>query len=98
MRHARSDSRAVRHVQLVCSTRSMTRVQRTKYDSRAVTHELRLILRIKLINTCVNGTRECKLSRELYRIKDKLSMQICLTLFNAALASTLNYVYDNVLP
>ena len=45
----------------------MTRVQRTKYDSRAVTRELRLIPRIKLVNTHVNGTRECKLSRELYR-------------------------------
>ena len=44
----------------------MTRVQRTKHDSRAVTREYRLIPRIKLINRRVNGTRECKLTRELY--------------------------------
>ena len=60
--HANSDSHGARHVQLACSTRSMTRVQRTKYDSRALTDPSN-----KLINTRVIGTRECKLSRELYR-------------------------------
>ena len=37
MQHTRSDSRVAHHVPLVCNTQSMTQVQCTRYDSRAVT-------------------------------------------------------------
>ena len=42
-------------------------MQHEKSNSR-VTREFRQITQIKLNNTRVNGTRECKLSRELYCI------------------------------
>ena len=48
-----------------------------------MTRECRLIARIKLIKTRVCGTRECKLSRELYRI--------CIYIYTVHMNTTLSF-------
>ena len=56
-----------------------------------MTRELRLIPRIKLINTRVNGTRECKLSRELYR-----SLAVIFAIIQFANCMTATYIEKSI--